>query len=989
MRPVLLNMTGFGSFREPTEVDFTGAEFFALVGPTGAGKSTVIDAMTFALYGTVPRWDDRRKVAFALAPTVNRGTVRLVFDVGGARYLVARELRRSGGANPQVSVKNARLERLLDPAGLGEVGEPIEQLAADSLVTPGVEDLLGLEFDHFCTCVSLPQGDFAEFLHAKPSDRQRILTKLLGLGVYENIAREAGAEATRQRGRATVLGEQLVGYLDVTEVAEKAATDRVSALEKLAENVDQAVPRLLAAAQSVAEQSQTVKRISAERDQLAGITVPAGLSELDGRRVKAAETLAAAAAEQLAAEHADTEARERRQAAAPRGPLEQAKRDHAGLAAALAAEPLAATACQQAKDTAVLATDAANASSLVTDAASERQRSAITSQEAAETTANGLTRELDKLTDLKPPKGLAALGRTLAEAQEALVEARQALAGAQVADDAARETAATAPARGPLEQAALAHTELATALPTLPDVEARHDKAVSDHAAATEVVEHARAHQSQLRGAREAASRADLVAALRPQLSVGDECPVCVQLVSALPPALPAAGLESAEEALAAADRDLAAAQKAEIAAERVAGTTQVARDSALNRINQLRVMLEDAPATLAAAQGELAELDALTTRAKAADGQLRSARGAHDKAATTAEAARSARDAAGQSLRAARDPLVALGAPPPADDVMAGWSTLLEWAGAQAAHREAQLIEARERVAQAAEGLACAGDALTAAKTLESQARSEEKRAAAAAERAQTELEALAVQIDRLRFSLEGAPDLEAVTTELGRLDQLDAAAAAADARLLKARTDQAFAFKADQSVRVELLAERQHLGAARDRLVELGAPPSVGDDVLSDWTALVSWAHGEAETRVTSLVAAETERDARQLRYDVAGAALSDALSDADVEFRRVMSRSPRPPALRWLQPLRGPSQQARGWPNAGNKPPTCALSRRRRKRQPRSRNCSRNCSGRTTSRAGWSRLRSTYSSSRHRLASPNFPVASSNSPTRTASS
>ena len=51
MRSVLLEMKGFGSFREPTVVDFREAEYFALVGPTGSGKSTVIDALTFALAG--------------------------------------------------------------------------------------------------------------------------------------------------------------------------------------------------------------------------------------------------------------------------------------------------------------------------------------------------------------------------------------------------------------------------------------------------------------------------------------------------------------------------------------------------------------------------------------------------------------------------------------------------------------------------------------------------------------------------------------------------------------------------------------------------------------------------------------------------------------------------------------------------------------------------------------------------------------------------
>src|SRR5690349_24137057 len=111
MRPVVLDMNGFAAFRAPTRVDFTDASFFALVGPTGAGKSTVIDAMTFALYGTVPRWDDRRTVGLALAPTMTRGIVSLVFDVGARRYIAVRELRRT---RQGVNIYNGRLERFID-----------------------------------------------------------------------------------------------------------------------------------------------------------------------------------------------------------------------------------------------------------------------------------------------------------------------------------------------------------------------------------------------------------------------------------------------------------------------------------------------------------------------------------------------------------------------------------------------------------------------------------------------------------------------------------------------------------------------------------------------------------------------------------------------------------------------------------------------------------------------------------------------------------
>ncbi|MGH3251940.1 MAG: AAA family ATPase, partial [Trebonia sp.] len=73
MRPITLDLHGFASFREEAHVDFGDADFFALVGPTGSGKSTVIDAMTFALYGSVPRWGRKGMVSLALAPTVARG----------------------------------------------------------------------------------------------------------------------------------------------------------------------------------------------------------------------------------------------------------------------------------------------------------------------------------------------------------------------------------------------------------------------------------------------------------------------------------------------------------------------------------------------------------------------------------------------------------------------------------------------------------------------------------------------------------------------------------------------------------------------------------------------------------------------------------------------------------------------------------------------------------------------------------------------------
>ncbi|MBA3489635.1 MAG: AAA family ATPase, partial [Longispora sp.] len=96
MRPLRLDVAGFTVFREHAVLDLTDADLFALVGPTGSGKSSLLDAMCFALYGTVPRWGKRGGVAGVLAPSSAEARVRLVFEASGQRYAASRVVRRVG-----------------------------------------------------------------------------------------------------------------------------------------------------------------------------------------------------------------------------------------------------------------------------------------------------------------------------------------------------------------------------------------------------------------------------------------------------------------------------------------------------------------------------------------------------------------------------------------------------------------------------------------------------------------------------------------------------------------------------------------------------------------------------------------------------------------------------------------------------------------------------------------------------------------------------
>ena len=313
MRPLRLFLDGFGTYRNETEIDFTDVEFFALVGPTGSGKSTVIDALCFALYGTVPRWDNEKEVRNALAPSANACRVSLIFELSGERYVAVRSLQRD--KNGRVSTKAARLERLdasIPPdAPLAEIlAASVEQLAeGPDNVKIRVQDLLGLSYEHFTQSVLLPQGGFSDFLRATPANRQRLLVELLAFGVYKEIgqrARERAQLAETQQQIARQARDQL---RDATQEAESAAAARLADLTALTTTVETSLATLADLHKQSAAAHDLVTADRNEAASLAAVRTPA---EVDGlaQQIAAADSLVAAARQRqdeaaLAAEQAD------------------------------------------------------------------------------------------------------------------------------------------------------------------------------------------------------------------------------------------------------------------------------------------------------------------------------------------------------------------------------------------------------------------------------------------------------------------------------------------------------------------------------------------------------------------------------------------------------------------------------------------------------------------------------------------------------------
>ncbi|GAA3343336.1 hypothetical protein GCM10020358_42120 [Amorphoplanes nipponensis] len=301
MRPLRLDMAGFTVFRDETTVDFTDADYFALVGPTGSGKSTVLDGICFALYGTVPRWGGSRGIANALAPSATEARVRLVFESAGSRYVATRVVRRDGRGN----VKTAGAGLQLMPPGFDvtrlDTGMSLEDLGDVLAGTPAemdsaIVEAVGLPYEQFTSCVVLPQGQFADFLHAKPATRQQILVNLLGLHVYEEVQAKASTRATKAEAQLATLDQLLAGLADADDEAVEAAETRLTAMRELTHAVEQAVPQLSAVRAREAELAAARDAIAAELSVLARVRTPAGSA-----RVAEAAAAARTGAEEAAA----------------------------------------------------------------------------------------------------------------------------------------------------------------------------------------------------------------------------------------------------------------------------------------------------------------------------------------------------------------------------------------------------------------------------------------------------------------------------------------------------------------------------------------------------------------------------------------------------------------------------------------------------------------------------------------------------------------
>ncbi|WAC16087.1 SMC family ATPase [Micrococcus sp. SL257] len=692
MRIHRMRLEGLGPYAQAQDVDFdrlNAAGLFLLDGPTGAGKSTVLAALCFALYGTVPGGRSAESLVTTLRePGAVIPEVQVEFTVQGRRFEVVRSpkherprRRRSaaGGATVTTQATVSLRERVDGEwtAPLTRADEVGQQIAA----------VLHLDAEQFIQVVLLPQGQFAQFLTAKSDERRVLLRRLFGTQRFDGVEEHLRVETARLDTAVAVDADVArTARAQLAEALHEALGPDWHAPEPSPDTDDRLLALAAERAGRAHEDARADLATARAAEQRARVT--ARELETRGRDLAAAEAWASrrrdhdAEAETAAARRRAVDAHERAGRVLAAAQRASAAADAAGTASEAVTEALAHV---EDEPTAAAWLAAARADGAA-DAPASRQALGE-AERAAEAVARAV-RDRDRMRELEQEAAAAAERRAeIDRDRAALVESRPEREAAVAAHRAVVE-------RGTERLGAREAVDRAVS-----EAAARRTAAEAAAARAVEVETAARAHREAQERRREAAERhvgllraryEQAASELAERLVPGEPCAVCGSPEHPAPAAtadtaVTEADVRDAEQARTAADRAAtdaetalrAAEQTLRSAGEAAAGLAPEAAREALERAETERAALDQAAKDLAAdrrrltaAEKTLAGADETAAALAAEDGRLAEA-AAHRAARLTelrdaVEAARGdaeTLDARRDQVTAARRVLAALAA--------------------------------------------------------------------------------------------------------------------------------------------------------------------------------------------------------------------------------------------------------------------------------------------------------------------------------------
>ena len=193
-----------------TEEPLASAGLFAITGPTGAGKTTILDAVTLALYGKAARYGGESNPEHVMSRHCGQCSAEVEFEVPSGIFRAVWERRRA--RNKADGALQQPKRYVYDAAG-----QSLAQQIREAEET--IEGLLGLNYDRFLRSALLAQGEFARFLKAKADERAELLESLTGTEIYSRLGQRAHIEANR---RETELQEKEVGLQQISIFTDEA-----------------------------------------------------------------------------------------------------------------------------------------------------------------------------------------------------------------------------------------------------------------------------------------------------------------------------------------------------------------------------------------------------------------------------------------------------------------------------------------------------------------------------------------------------------------------------------------------------------------------------------------------------------------------------------------------------------------------------------------------------------------------------------------------
>ncbi len=227
MKPLQLTMRAFGAYADEQTIDFTllgDKNFFLIHGPTGSGKTTILDAISFALYGSASGdLRESKSLRSDYAPAEQKTEVEFTFKSGEHIYQVLRapeqELKKQRGEGTRKVPAAAALFKLLSDGSKNPLAAKSDE------VTKKVTEIIGFKAEQFRQIVLLPQGEFRRFLIAESKDRKAILETIFKTELYRRIETLLAERSSSIDNNYQTLKQQRQFILDSTECADSEQLD--------------------------------------------------------------------------------------------------------------------------------------------------------------------------------------------------------------------------------------------------------------------------------------------------------------------------------------------------------------------------------------------------------------------------------------------------------------------------------------------------------------------------------------------------------------------------------------------------------------------------------------------------------------------------------------------------------------------------------------------------------------------------------------------